>query len=206
MKSLFVSFEGADACGKSTQVQLLAESLQAQQREFIITREPGGTKVAEKIRDILLDAQLTVSARAELLLYLAARAEHVTRVINPALQAGKIVICDRFIDSTLVYQGLGRGLGLEEVLALNSFATQGLLPQVTFWLAASKELLEGRRLQRGEPQDRLEQEQESFKEQVRQGFSKLHQLYPQRITKIDASQDIQAVQATIWQTLQKYLQ
>ena len=206
MKSLFISFEGADACGKSTQVQLLAETLRTQGRELIITREPGGTKVAEKIRDILLDAQLTVSARAELLLYLAARAEHVTRVINPALQAGKIVICDRFIDSTLVYQGLGRGLGLEEVLALNSFATQGLLPQVTFWLAASKELLEGRRLQRGEPQDRLEQEQESFKEQVRQGFSKLHQLYPQRITKIDASQDIQAVQAAIWQTLEKYLQ
>ena len=129
MKSLFISFEGADACGKSTQVQLLAETLRTQGRELIITREPGGTKVAEKIRDILLDKELQISARGELLLYLAARAEHVQQVIKPALQAGKIVICDRFLDSTLVYQGLARGLGLTEVLRLNDFATQGLLPQ-----------------------------------------------------------------------------
>ena len=186
MKSLFISFEGADACGKSTQVQLLAETLRTQGRELIITREPGGTKVAEKIRDILLDKELQISARGELLLYLAARAEHVQQVIKPALQAGKIVICDRFLDSTLVYQGLARGLGLTEVLRLNDFATQGLLPEVTFWLAATREVLETRRLQRGVPQDRLELEQESFKELVRQGFAQLQELYPARIKKIDA--------------------
>lgn len=205
MKSLFISFEGADACGKSTQVQLLAEALRTQGRELIITREPGGTKVAEKIRDILLDKELQISARGELLLYLAARAEHVQQVIKPALQAGKIVICDRFLDSTLVYQGLARGLGLTEVLRLNDFATQGLLPQVTFWLAASREVLEMRRLRRGVPQDRLELEQESFKELVRQGFAQLQELYPTRIKKIDASQEISAVQAAIWHNLQEYI-
>ena len=205
MKSLFISFEGADACGKSTQVQLLAETLRTQGRELIITREPGGTKVAEKIRDILLDKELQISARGELLLYLAARAEHVQQVIKPALQAGKIVICDRFLDSTLVYQGLARGLGLTEVLRLNDFATQGLLPQVTFWLAATREVLETRRLQRGVPQDRLELEQESFKELVRQGFAQLQELYPTRIKKIDASQEISAVQAAIWHNLQEYI-
>ena len=205
MKSLFISFEGADACGKSTQVQLLAETLRTQGRELIITREPGGTKVAEKIRDILLDKELQISARGELLLYLAARAEHVQQVIKPALQAGKIVICDRFLDSTLVYQGLARGLGLTEVLRLNDFATQGLLPQVTFWLAATREVLEMRRLRRGAPQDRLELEQESFKEIVRQGFAQLQELYPARIKKIDASQEISAVQAAIWHNLQEYI-
>lgn len=205
MKSLFISFEGADACGKSTQVQLLAETLRTQGRELIITREPGGTKVAEKIRDILLDKELQISARGELLLYLAARAEHVQQVIKPALQAGKIVICDRFLDSTLVYQGLARGLGLTEVLRLNDFATQGLLPQVTFWLAATREVLEMRRLRRGVPQDRLELEQESFKELVRQGFAQLQELYPARIKKIDASQEISAVQAAIWHNLQEYI-
>ena len=205
MKSLFISFEGADACGKSTQVQLLAETLRTQGRELIITREPGGTKVAEKIRDILLDKELQISARGELLLYLAARAEHVQQVIKPALQAGKIVICDRFLDSTLVYQGLARGLGLTEVLRLNDFATQGLLPQVTFWLAATREVLEMRRLRRGVPQDRLELEQESFKELVRQGFAQLQELYPTRIKKIDASQEISAVQAAIWHNLQEYI-
>ena len=205
MKSLFISFEGADACGKSTQVQLLAETLRTQGRELIITREPGGTKVAEKIRDILLDKELQISARGELLLYLAARAEHVQQVIKPALQAGKIVICDRFLDSTLVYQGLARGLGLTEVLRLNDFATQGLLPQVTFWLAATREVLEMRRLRRGVPQDRLELEQESFKEIVRQGFAQLQELYPARIKKIDASQEISAVQAAIWHNLQEYI-
>lgn len=205
MKSLFISFEGADACGKSTQVQLLAETLRTQGRELIITREPGGTKVAEKIRDILLDKELQISARGELLLYLAARAEHVQQVIKPALQAGKIVICDRFLDSTLVYQGLARGLGLTEVLRLNEFATQGLLPQVTFWLAATREVLETRRLRRGAPQDRLELEQESFKELVRQGFAQLQELYPARIKKIDASQEISAVQAAIWHNLQEYI-
>lgn len=205
MKSLFISFEGADACGKSTQVQLLAETLRTQGRELIITREPGGTKVAEKIRDILLDKELQISARGELLLYLAARAEHVQQVIKPALQAGKIVICDRFLDSTLVYQGLARGLGLTEVLRLNDFATQGLLPEVTFWLAATREVLETRRLRRGAPQDRLELEQESFKELVRQGFAQLQELYPTRIKKIDASQEISAVQAAIWHNLQEYI-
>ena len=205
MKSLFISFEGADACGKSTQVQLLAQTLRTQGRELIITREPGGTKVAEKIRDILLDKELQISARGELLLYLAARAEHVQQVIKPALQAGKIVICDRFLDSTLVYQGLARGLGLTEVLRLNDFATQGLLPQVTFWLAATREVLEMRRLRRGVPQDRLELEQESFKELVRQGFAQLQELYPARIKKIDASQEISAVQAAIWHNLQEYI-
>ena len=205
MKSLFISFEGADACGKSTQVQLLAETLRTQGRELIITREPGGTKVAEKIRDILLDKELQISARGELLLYLAARAEHVQQVIKPALKAGKIVICDRFLDSTLVYQGLARGLGLTEVLRLNDFATQGLLPQVTFWLAATREVLEMRRLRRGVPQDRLELEQESFKELVRQGFAQLQELYPARIKKIDASQEISAVQAAIWHNLQEYI-
>lgn len=205
MKSLFISFEGADACGKSTQVQLLAETLRTQGRELIITREPGGTKVAEKIRDILLDKELQISARGELLLYLAARAEHVQQVIKPALQAGKIVICDRFLDSTLVYQGLARGLGLTEVLRLNDFATQGLLPEVTFWLAATREVLEMRRLRRGVPQDRLELEQESFKELVRQGFAQLQELYPARIKKIDASQEISAVQAAIWHNLQEYI-
>ena len=186
-------------------MRLLAEQLQVQGIAHLVTREPGGTKVAEKIRDILLDEKLTISARAELLLYLAARAEHVQQVIEPALQVGKVVICDRFVDSTLVYQGLARNLGLAEVAAINDFATQGLMPQLTFWLAASKEILEGRRLGRGGAQDRLESEQDSFKKRVREGFEQLQALYPQRIIKIDANREITEVQASIWQILQEHI-
>lgn len=195
--SLFITFEGADAIGKTTQVQLLAQALQDRGLDYVLTREPGGTSTAERIRELVLDPSVKVGEQAELLLYLAARAEHVTKLIKPALDADKIVICDRFMDSTLAYQAIARGLGLEEVLTVNSFATGGLVPDITFLLHADSTVIESRRSLRGLLPDRLESESREFKECVRRGFLQIQQLYPERIKLIDAGLSIEQVHQEI---------
>lgn len=194
---LFITFEGADATGKSTQVKLLAEALQNRGLEYVLTREPGGTPTAERIRDLVLDPGLHVGDQAELLLYLAARAEHVQKLIKPALDEDKFVICDRFMDSTLAYQAIARGLGLMEVLSINEFAIDGLMPDITFLLHADSTVIEERRRFRGLIPDRLEAEDNDFKERVRRGFLQIQQLYPERIKLIDASCSIEEVHADI---------
>lgn len=203
--SLFITFEGTDATGKSTQVKLLAAALQVAGLNCVLTREPGGTPTAERIRELVLDPSLQVSERTELLLYLAARAEHVQNLIRPALADGKIVVCDRFMDSTLSYQGIARNLGLQEVLAVNSFATGGLLPDITFLLHAEPAVVEARRQARGQAADRLEAEGAVFKERVRQGFLNLQSLYPRRIKLINADQEIEQIHREIVGYLRSFL-
>lgn len=188
----FVTVEGPDGAGKSTQLALLADWLRAQGEDVVTTREPGGTPAGEAIRNILLSPDTTLGDRTELLLYLAARAEHVRMVVQPALERGAIVLCDRFCDSTLVYQSMVRGLPLETILAINDFATGGLAPHLTFLFDADPVLLAERLGQRGGP-DRMEQEGLTFQQAVRRGFLTLAARFPERIVILDASQDKNAV-------------
>ncbi len=192
MRGLFITFEGSDGTGKSTQIELLARALTEGGHDCVVTREPGGTQTAERIREVLLDKELSVVPRAELLLYLAARAEHVQNVVVPALQAGKMVICDRFVDSTVAYQGYARGFGVEQVLFLNDFAAAGLVPDITFLLDAEPELLEQRINHRGE-QNRLDAEGTAFKSKVREGFLNLQAQHPERIKLINAADTAEKV-------------
>ena len=192
----FISLEGVDGSGKSTQIQTTAAWLQEQGYAVVVTREPGGTAAAEKIRKLVLDAALPLRPRAELLLYLAARAQHVAEVIKPALAAGKVVLCDRFADSTLVYQGLVRGQDPERIKALNVFASENLVPHLTLLLDADPALLLERRRERGVT-DRFEQEGLTFQQKIREGFLFLAAKESERIKTIDALQTPEQVQNTI---------
>lgn len=191
-KGYFITLEGPDGSGKSTQLELLAVYLRQNGREVVCTREPGGSEAAERLRQLVLDPQLAIDARTETLLYLAARADHLDKVVRPALSAGKIVLCDRFSDSTLVYQGFVRGLPLTELQQLNVFATGGLEPDLTLLLDGDPGLLAGRRTQRGVT-DRFENEGLAFQISVRQGFIELSKACPQRIRVINALQEQDAV-------------
>lgn len=203
-KGLFITFEGPDGSGKTTQISRLAKWFAERGFAVVCTREPGGTAAAEKIRDIVLDPKLPIKAEAETLLYLAARAEHVEKVIAPALVAGKIVLCDRFSNSTFVYQGITRGMSLEKLRLMNTFATKGLEPDITFLLDGSPELLEARREKRG-VQDRFELEGLAFQEKVRDGFMQLAREEEKRIKVIYALQDLDAVAKAIELQVEKII-
>lgn len=192
----FISLEGVDGSGKSTQIQNTADWLRKQGHEVLVTREPGGTATAEKIRNLVLDANVPLQPRTELLLYLAARAQHVAEVIKPALAAGTIVLCDRFVDSTLVYQGIVRGLDLCRIQELNEFASGGVFPSITLLLDAEPALLVERRRERGVT-DRFEQEGLSFQKKLREGFLFLAEKEPARIKRVNALQTPEQVQADI---------
>lgn len=194
----FISMEGVDGAGKTTQLQLLADWLTGLGYEVILTREPGGTEMAERIRDLVLDASAPLYPRTETMLYLAARAEHVEAVIKPAVAAGQIVLCDRFADSTMVYQGFARGIPPAKVDLLNDFAADGLQPALTVLLDADPEALLERRRCRGVT-DRFEQEGLDFQKKIREGFLLLASAYPLRIKKVDALQTPEAVQRAIQQ-------
>lgn len=173
MSGLFITFEGADGCGKSTQLRFLAEYLEENGIEVVRTREPGGSLVAEKIRDILLDKEnAEMDGMTEALLYAAARAEHVRKVIKPALQAGKVVLCDRFIHSSFAYQGYGRALGVPLIKRINEPATDGCLPDVTVFINVPPEHAFSRMNEHKE-HDRLESEGLAFHERVFDGFTAL---------------------------------
>ena len=181
---MFISFEGLDGCGKTTQVQMLQQALEAEGRSVTRVREPGGTDVGERIRDLLLDPQTVVGPWSEALLYAAARAQLVEAVIRPALDRGAVVVADRFVDSSLAYQGCARGLGIDEVLSVNLNATGGLLPDRTILLelpaAAAAERL------RGAP-DRIEAEDAEFHSRVAQGFERAAERFPDRVVRVDAA-------------------
>lgn len=186
MTGLFITFEGPDGAGKSTQIRKFTSYLEEKNISFILTREPGGTLLGDRIRKTVLDPDSgAVDERAETLLYLASRAQHVTELIRPALAEGKVVVCDRFSDSTLAYQGIARGLGLEEMKELDSFATGGLVPDLTILLDAEPGALEERRSKR-RVLDRMELEKSDFQQKVRNGFLLLAQRYPERIHKVNA--------------------
>lgn len=207
MKGLFITFEGPDGSGKTTQLQRVADALRQEGYEVLESREPGGTMLAEKVRDIVLDGSLPLLNKTEVLLYLAARSEHVSRVLQPALEAGKIVLCDRFSDSTLVYQGLVKGLdadGLGMLRILNDYASDGLTPDLTLVLDGRPEILAARRNLRG-VSDRYEDRGLQFQKQVRQGFLTLAAQEPQRMQLIDAEQQEQLVCAAIMQAIKTIL-
>jgi dTMP kinase len=177
---VFVTFEGADGSGKSTQAERLRAALAAEGREVVLTREPGGTELGERIRELLLGGP-EMSPWAEATLFAAARAQHVAEVIRPALARGADVVCDRYVDSSLAYQGIARGLGVDEVLELNLRATQGLLPDVTVLLLVDPETAAGRS---GET-DRLEREGRGFRLRVDAAYRALAERFPERIVSVD---------------------
>jgi dTMP kinase len=190
---LFVTFEGIDGSGKSTQARLLAEALAADGREVVLTREPGGTELGERIRELILDGG-DVAAWAEATLFAAARAQLVEDVIAPALARGANVVCDRYLDSSLAYQGIARGLGLERVLELNNHATGGLLPDRTYLLLIDPEE-SARRLPK--PSDRIEREDAAFRARVDAAYRELAAAFPQRITAIDATRPAEEIAGEI---------
>lgn len=195
-KGLFISFEGIDGSGKTTQVKRLGQSLRDKGYELVTVREPGGTPVAEKIRELLLDARNDgICPRTEAFLYAAARAQLVTEVINPALTEGRVVIADRYLDSTLAYQGYGRGLDTRFLEQLNRLAVAGTVPDLTIILDISP--VEGMVRRSDSCPDRLEREGLQFQEAVRAGYLSLSRQYPERIKVVDAMQPPEQVYAEI---------
>jgi dTMP kinase len=185
LKGLFITFEGLDGCGKSTQMELLAEALAARGYVVTVTREPGGTPLGEEIRDMLLDPRHHgMSARAETLLYAAARAHLVEQVIRPALVDGQVVLCDRYLDSSLAYQGYGRGLGTDYILLVNDWGTGGLYPDLTLFLDLDDSVRSSRL---AAVPDRLEAENEEFHQRVAHGFRELLLHHSHRIRRVDAT-------------------
>ncbi len=180
---MFVSFEGLDGSGKTTQAELLRARLQADGEEVLATREPGGTELGEAIRDLVLHGG-HVAPWAEALLYAAARAQHVEEVISPALERGVSVLCDRYVDSSVAYQGIARGLGLKRVLDLNLAAVGGLMPERTFLLLIDPEDVPTRL---AGDHDRLEREGETFHSSVDAGYRELASRFPERIVSLDGS-------------------
>ena len=184
-RGYFISFEGPDGAGKSTQIEFLKEYLEDRGLEYIFTREPGGTKISEKIREMLLDKENSdMTARTEALLYAASRAQLVEKVIEPALKEGKIVVSDRYIDSSIAYQGFGRDLG-PKVTEINKFAVNELEPDLTFLMMISPDDVKERLDQ--DNLDRLESENLEFKKKVLEGFESVAEEYRFRVRVIDAT-------------------
>ncbi len=200
---LFITFEGIEGCGKTTQMKLLAKGLEEKGYSAVMTREPGGCPIADKIRHVLLDAaNSSMVPLTELFLYSAARAQHVSEVITPALTAGKVVLCDRFTDATVAYQGHGRQLDLALIDQLNLLATGPVRPQLTILLDCPVEVGLGRAMARisattGAKEERFEQESVLFHNRVRNGYLQLAEAAPDRFVVINGDQNIMDVQAAI---------
>ncbi len=194
MRGLFIALEGGEGAGKSTQGGLLADHLRARGAEVVQTREPGGTPAGEAIRDVLLSrANDGLDPRSEALLFAAARGEHAERVIRPAIERGAIVVCDRYLDSSAAYQGVGRDLGVDAIRELSLWATRGLLPDLTIVLDVDPAV----GLARVTNPDRLEAEPLAFHQRVRTGFIALAALDPGRYLVIDAAQDVSVIATAI---------
>ena len=189
-KGLFITFEGADGCGKTTQIKLLDEYLRAKGYQTLLTREPGSKGLGEKLREILLNYDGEVSPVAESFLFLADRAQHIDCIIKPALEKGTIVLCDRHTDSTLAYQGYGRGLDLGEIRKLNKIATSGLTPDLTIVLDVDIETSQARV---GAEKDRMESAGIEFFQRVRNGFLEIAKQEPERVKVINSADSIENI-------------
>ena len=218
--ALFITFEGIEGSGKTCQIKILNESLKLRGHSTVLTREPGGSPIGDQIRKILLDPKNAgMDATTELYLYEASRREHVERIIRPALVAKKIVLCDRFTDATVAYQGYGRGIDLETIHKMNSVATGGLIPNVTILLDCQIEVGIGRAKNRIEleekraqkktiehtRQDRFENEVMEFHERVRNGYLALAEAFSERIIIFDGQEDIDSVRQKIEEVILRYL-
>lgn len=196
---LFVTFEGGDSCGKSTQIALTKQWLEERGVAPLLTREPGGTELGEKLRELIIHGPDDMDPHTEALLYSAQRAYHMETKVRPALLRGEVVLQDRYLDSSVAYQGAARALGVDEILQLNLWAVRGLLPDVTIFLDLDPEVAFARRT--GEP-DRLEREPNSFQHRVREQYYELSKTYADRYRVIDASGDIESVQQQIRRALE----
>ncbi|MFJ7953715.1 dTMP kinase [Lysinibacillus sp. NPDC096418] len=207
-RNLFITFEGPEGAGKTTVIQKIVERIEEKNIEVLPTREPGGIEIAEKIRAVILNPEHTaMDERTEALLYAAARSQHYFEKVRPALDAGKLVICDRFIDSSLAYQGFARGIGVDEVLAINEFAIGKKLPDVTILFDLSPEVGLARiHAHGGREINRLDVESLAFHEKVREGYMLLVERYPERIKVVNADQDVEQVVEDVWSILLDVMQ
>ncbi len=203
-RGFFITFEGGDGSGKSTQISILKESLIKKGYDVILTREPGGTDISEKIRELILDPENgEMEDITEAYLYAAARAQLVRQLIKPALEEGKVVICDRFVDSSIAYQGFGRGLG-DAVGVINTYAVDDCMPDLTILLKLDPE--RGSSRIAGREHDRIEQASDEFHRKVYEGYLKLEEMYPERILGVDASGTIQEIAEEISHRLDEIME
>ena len=203
MRGIFITFEGGDGSGKTSQINLLRQYFIEKGKEVIITREPGGTQISETIRNIILDINnKEMSDLTEALLYAAARAQHVQEIIQPAIEAGKVIICDRFVDSSVVYQGYARNIGIEKITEINHIATNGLTPDKTFYLDLEASIGLSRKKNQTDL-DRLEVEKLEFHERVIEGYRTLAKKYEDRIIKIDATLSVEEIHEIVVRNLRE---
>lgn len=209
MSGVFITFEGADGSGKSSVIKRIISELETmQEREVVVTREPGGSVIAEKIRNIILDSNhIEMDVRTEALLFAASRRQHVVEMIMPALEADKLVVSDRFVDSSLVYQGVGRNIGIDEVAEINAFATENLTPDLTLYLDVDAQTGLSRIQMNREVSetDRLDKEMIDFHQKVNEGYQKLLKRYPNRIDRVDATAPLDSVVADCLTILKDFL-
>lgn len=202
--SAFITFEGPEGSGKTTVIQQVAEKLKYEYN-IILTREPGGVKTGEQIREVLLEGE-DMDDRTEALLFAASRREHLVGKVIPALNNGNVVLCDRYIDSSLAYQGYARGIGIEEVKFINEFAINGLYPDLTIYLDVSVEVGRERILKNQRNQNRLDQEDVKFHEKVVEGYKKIIHNESERFIVINADQSIDKVVKTTYESITNYLE
>lgn len=196
-RGLFITFEGTDGSGKTTQIKLLEKYLNEKGHAVVLSREPGGTRISEIIRDLILDPKnKEIVPLTEMILYAASRAQHVAEVIEPALESGRIVICDRYVDSSYAYQGGGRGMDLKVIADVNRIAVNGTVPDITFFLDIDPEISVRRRIN-STGADRIELEKLDFHRRVYDGYKKLSILYPDRIKTIDAAKSIEEISSQV---------
>jgi len=198
-RGLFITLEGGEGSGKTSVIHELGKALEEREIPYLVTREPGGIRIAEQIREVILNpAHTEMDSRTEALLYAAARRQHLAEKVEPALAQGITVLCDRFVDSSLAYQGYARGLGIDEVLSINLFATAGRFPDITFYMDIEPEVGIARiAAAQGREVNRLDLEGMDFHHKVREGYEILAAMYPDRIRKVDASVSLEEVATEI---------
>ena len=206
--SYFITLEGVEGSGKSTLINFIRDSIESRGKKVVVTREPGGIDIAEQIRSVILDKKnIKMDGRTEALLYAAARRQHLVEKVIPSLNEGNIVLCDRFIDSSLAYQGYARGLGINEVYSVNKFAIENLMPDLTLYLDLDPQIgLKKKKKNKGREINRLDLEEINFHVKVREGYEEVLKMFPERMVRIDANQEVGKVMADINEVLVERLE